>query len=206
MKMDNRILDRIAQFVCGLVEGRDPGLSTHHNRVSEHNEAFGGVLGLSRDEINVLRIAGHIHDIGKMSVSEHILYKPAPLTATEWFLMKQHTILGKHLLEPLNLAPEILSIVAWHHENADGSGYPDGLAGDSIPLYARITRIVDSFDALTVDRPYHRGVSPKMAMSILQRDARFYDRDLLEAFSSVVKDEVIAAPLDAVGSTSQLVT
>jgi HD-GYP domain-containing protein (c-di-GMP phosphodiesterase class II) len=143
-------------------------------------------ISCTTDEIEVLSIGSRLHDLGKVSLSEHILNRPARLTAAEFSLVKQHSEFGGQLLSPLGPDPRISEIAVFHHENADGTGYPKGLSKSDIPFLARIIRIADTFDALTVDRPYHQGVSLEKALRILQDDARLYDPELLTAFCKVM--------------------
>lgn len=180
------MLERITGFVARIVEGRDPDLGGHHQRLGRSALAFAKFTGCSPEETELLSVGARIHDLGKLSISEQILNKPARLTAAEFWLVQQHTVIGFQLLSPLGLDLRISEIVHFHHENFDGSGYPTGLAGAAIPLLARMTRIWDSYDALTVNRPYHQGVSSEEALRILQRDSRFYDPDLLKKFCAMV--------------------
>lgn len=180
-------MEKITKFVAGLVEGRDPDLAVHHQRLGENGESFARHLQCAAEEVNLLSIGARIHDLGKLSISDHILNKPSRLTAAEFSLVKQHAEIGADLLAPLELDPRIDDIVRYHHENYDGTGYPRGLKGDRIPFFARIVRILDSFDALTVNRPYHQGVSPGDALKRLEHDADRYDPDLLQQFCRFVK-------------------
>ncbi|HET6603826.1 MAG TPA: HD domain-containing phosphohydrolase [Xanthomonadaceae bacterium] len=175
-------MDTIARFVEGVVEGRDPDLAGHLDRLGEAANEFSSRLGLSREESELLEMGARLHDIGKLSISESILNKPGRLTATEFSLVKQHAAIGFLLLTPLDLDPRINEIVHFHHENFDGTGYPQGLSGDGIPLLARVVRILDTFDAVTDDRPYKKGASKAQALQILQSEARLYDPELLNAF------------------------
>jgi HD-GYP domain-containing protein (c-di-GMP phosphodiesterase class II) len=186
---DSAQLERISTFVARLVEGRDPDLGGHLQRSGVGASQFGRQMGCSSEEIEILAVGGRIHDVGKLSISEHILNKPARLTETEFSLIKQHTEIGDRLLEPLGLDSRISEIVHYHHENFDGSGYPQGLAGEAIPFLARMVRIWDSCDALTMDRPYHQGVSRADALRILQRDERFYDPYLLKSFCAMMSKD-----------------
>lgn len=185
----NSHLERISKFVARIVEGRYPDLDEHHRRLGESALAFAKYLGCSAEETELLSVGARIHDIGKLSISEHILNKSARLTTAEFSLVKQHPEIGFQLLSPLGLDPRISEIVQFHHENFDGSGYPQGLTGGAIPLLARMTRIWDSFDALTMDRPYHKGVSREEALRLLQRDAQLYDPELLKEFCTMVSSE-----------------
>lgn len=180
-------MEKITKFVARLVEGRDPDLAGHHDRLGDGADRFGKHLGLSAEEIHLLCVGARIHDIGKMSISDHILNKPSRLTAAEFSLVQRHTDIGADLLAPLELDPRINEIVRLHHENYDGSGYPDGLSGDKIPFFARLTRILDSFDAITTNRPYHQGASPEEALRRMERDSHWYDPDLLHQFCLAIR-------------------
>lgn len=180
------MLHRIAHFVSGIVDARDPDLAGHHSRMSETAAGFAGYLGMSMDDAEILSVGARIHDLGKLSISDHILNKPARLTSAEFSLVKQHTVIGSQMLAPLDLDPRIEEIVHFHHENYDGSGYPTGRFGEAIPTFARMIRILDSFDALTTDRPYHKGVSEREAVAILKRDSFLYDPELLKQFTEMI--------------------
>jgi HD-GYP domain-containing protein (c-di-GMP phosphodiesterase class II) len=185
-KREDWDIERISKFVAGIVEARDPGLGEHHQRLGEGAALFAQYIGCSSEEIELLSIGARIHDIGKLSISEHVLNKPGRLTASEFSLVKQHAEIGTRLLAPLGFDSRINEIVYHHHENYDGSGYPRGLAEKAIPLLARIVRIWDSFDALTTDRPYHQGVAGEEALRLLQRDSHLYDPILLESFCKMM--------------------
>lgn|SRR5690606_14900531 len=175
-------MDKISAFIMGLVEVRDPYTASHQRRLASYASTFARHLSLGEEEAALLTSGAFLHDIGKLAISEHILKKPAKLSEGEYELIKKHCRRGADLLDPLQLHPQVIDIVLYHHENFDGSGYPLGLKGDEIPLLARIVRIIDSYDAITADRPYHKGVPPPLALKILGDDARFYDPDLLEQF------------------------
>jgi HD-GYP domain-containing protein (c-di-GMP phosphodiesterase class II) len=185
--MGDSPLDKLSAFVGKIVEGRDPDLGGHLSRVGKCVIPFGQVMGCSSAEIEVLALGARIHDLGKLSISESILNKPARLTEAEFSLIRQHPAIGKELLVPLGLDSRVSEIVHCHHENYDGSGYPQGLAGEAIPFLARIVRVWDSYDALTMDRPYHEGVSSNGALNILQRDERFYDSSILKTFCRFIR-------------------
>lgn len=181
-------LEKIVSFIQGVMRGRDPDLADHLRRVDEHAGKFARHIGFSEEEAELLAIGAGIHDVGKLGINEHILNKPARLTATEFMLIKQHPVIGHQLIAPLELDQRIVDSVLHHHENYDGSGYPHGLAGQSIPLFARVVRIWDSYDALTMNRPYHRGESKENALAILKRDHAFYDPELLGSFLSMMRE------------------
>ncbi|ACL72903.1 HD-GYP domain-containing protein [Thioalkalivibrio sulfidiphilus] len=181
------MIDRIANFIAGLVEGRDPDLAGHHQRLGSSAERFGLHLGCTSEEVSLLCLGAEIHDLGKLSISDHILNKPARLTASEFSLIKQHADIGADLLSPLDLDPRVNDLVRFHHENYDGTGYPQGLKGDEIPFFARLARILDSFDAMIMNRPYHKGVSTERALRRMEQDSHCYDPNLLHQFFQSVK-------------------
>lgn len=187
----NSFLERVCAFVAGIVDGRDPDLGAHHRRLGEGAISFAQYVGYSVEEAQLLSVGARIHDIGKLSISEHILNKPARLTAAEVTLVEQHTLIGGQLVGPLGLDSRISEIVLYHHENFDGSGYPRGLAGEAIPWMARLVRIWDSFDALTMTRPYHQAVPPAQALKVLQRDSHLYDPYLLKSFCELTGKHLI---------------
>ena len=196
-------LQRISRFVAGIVEGRDPDLGEHHQRLGDGAALFAKHIGCSEAEATLLSVGARIHDIGKLSISEHILNKPGRLTAAEFALVKQHSEIGTQLLAPLGLDPRISEIVYHHHENYDGSGYPRGFAGEAIPPLARIVRIWDSFDALVANRPYHQGVPIDEALRLLQRESHFYDPILFKSFCEMMSNQPPASPLGSRESVNQ---
>ncbi len=188
---DDSHLKKISNFVAAIVEGRDPDLGGHHQRLGKYAALFAQHLGCSPEDIELLSIGACVHDIGKLTISDHILNKPARLTATEFALVKQHAEIGNQLLDPLGLDPRISEIVHSHHENYDGSGYPKGISGEAIPVFARMIRICDSFDAMTMDRPYHQGISSAAALRAMQCDSHFYEPHLLKSFCQMtVKHQI----------------
>lgn len=179
--------DNISSFIAGLVHGRDPELGDHQDRVQKIMEQFARLLGCSEEEVSLLSISSRIHDIGKLVINPSILFKPSRLTASEFDAVKAHSILGAELLKPLVLDPRIGELVKHHHENYDGTGYPDQLAGMKIPKFAQIMRIVDSFDAITADRPYHKGVTTEEAIKIMKGEWRFYNPTYLDMFLEMIQ-------------------
>ncbi|MNR93282.1 Cyclic di-GMP phosphodiesterase response regulator RpfG [compost metagenome] len=180
-------LESISRFIDGIMRGRDPDLADHMQRLDAKAAEFGRYIGLTETEASLLGIGAGIHDIGKLCINEHVLNKPTRLTPAEFSYIKHHPVAGYQLLEPLEIDQRVAECVLHHHENYDGSGYPHGLAGEDIPLFARIVRILDSYDAITMNRPYHKGRSPTEALALLDKDQAFYDPALLESFSSLVR-------------------
>jgi len=157
----------------------------HSERVAWYALLVGERVGLPRRDCEILRVGALLHDIGKRAIPDAILLKPVPLTAAEFAVMKQHTILGEAMCVT---APGVVrSIIRSHHERIDGSGYPDGLRGKSIPLLAQIIALVDSFDAMTSARPYRGAQSHGQAFQILRDDATrgLFQRDLVDALTSL---------------------
>jgi cyclic di-GMP phosphodiesterase len=145
-------------------------------------------LGLPEDLRVALRRGGLVHDIGKLAVPEHILLKPGPLTPDERKIVEQHTIAGERICAPLRSFRNVLPIIRHHHEKQDGSGYPDGLKGDQIPLTARILQVTDIYDALTTDRPYRKALSPEKAFAIMREEVKrgWWDGSVLNQFEALV--------------------
>jgi putative two-component system response regulator len=166
------------------IEARDPGTEGHCQRLSRYAVDLGRALGLADDDLETLRRGGVLHDIGKVAVPDTILLKPGPLSHDEVLVMQQHTIVGERLCSELRSLRHVRPIVRHHHERLDGSGYPDGLQGDAIPLLAQVMAIVDVYDALTSDRPYRAAVSPERAFAELQQEADrgWKRRDLVGVF------------------------
>jgi HD-GYP domain-containing protein (c-di-GMP phosphodiesterase class II) len=140
------------------------------------------------------RARRHLHDLGKIGVREAVLNKAGPLTDEEYAHVMQHPVIGWRLLQPLlEDAPLALAMVRWHHERHDGRGAPDGLAGDAVPLVARIAAVADSFDAMTSHRPYRRGLALDAAVAELRRNAGSqFAPEAVEAFERAVAAGAIA--------------
>ncbi len=170
------------------IEAKDPYTEGHCDRLSKYSVALGEKLGLPQDPHVALRRGGLVHDIGKLSVPEHILLKPGPLTPEERKIMEQHTVIGERICAPLRSFRHVLPIIRSHHEKQDGSGYPDGLKGEQVPLTARILQITDIYDALTTDRPYRKALSSEKAFEIMREEAKrgWWDSSVLNVFEAVV--------------------
>jgi putative two-component system response regulator len=175
MKKLNDSLASIESVLFSLahaVEAKDIYTQGHTERVSNLSMVLGKRLGLSQSDMTALSYGGILHDIGKIGVPNEILNKPGPLSKDEWEIMQQHSVMGYKIGLPLekNLG-QALQVIRSHHEKMDGSGYPDGLKGDDIPLVARIVGVVDIFDALTTDRPYRKAMSLEKGFEILREEA-----------------------------------
>jgi putative two-component system response regulator len=166
------------------VEARDGCTSGHCERMAEYAAAFGTHLALLPEEIAALYRGGYLHDVGKIGVPDAVLLKPGRLTSDEFAIMKRHTVVGEAVCGSLRSLRLVKSIVRSHHERLDGSGYPDGLRGDTIPLLAQIIGIVDVYDALTTDRPYRKRMPVDAALNELRREAEIGWRNprLIDSF------------------------
>ena len=171
------------------VEAKDSSLEAHTERVGMHARRLGEALGLGEETLDDLLWGGVIHDIGKIGIPDSILLKPGPLTVDEFDLMKQHVFIGEEIARPLRSAHDLLPIIRHHHERIDGTGYPDGLAGDAIPLGGRIVAICDAFDAMISDRPYRKGLTHANAMATLVAGAGTqWDGQLVAIFQTLVSE------------------
>ncbi len=153
------------------IEAKDPYTEGHGARISQYAVAMGEDLGLSWDQIRSLELAGLLHDIGKVAVPDAILLKSGPLSPAERKIVEQHPLIGEHICEPMMAFREVLPIIRHHHERFDGSGYPDRLAGERIPLTARVIQVADIYDALTTDRPYREAMTAGDAFAVMREEA-----------------------------------
>lgn len=159
------------QVMAQAVDLKDPYTSNHSQRVADYATRIARAMALSEDDVNRVRIGGLMHDIGKIGISGRIIRKPGKLTPEEKALMNRHSSVSADIIEHLEILGESADIVRHHHEHCDGSGYPDGLKGEEIPLGSRIILVADAFDALTTDRPYRGGASRERAIAIIRESA-----------------------------------
>ncbi len=159
------------------VEKRDHNTAGHCQRLALFSVAFGMRLGLSQANLLALHRGGYLHDIGKIAVPDSVLFKPGKLTPEEWTLMKTHCVRGEEICAPLRSLKEVLPIIRSHHERWDGTGYPDNVSGQRIPLLARVLQLADAFDALTTERPYKPAYSRQHSLEILVNEAELGWRD-----------------------------
>jgi putative nucleotidyltransferase with HDIG domain len=175
--------------VLGLAEAldvRDTGTARHSQTVGRYAEIMARALGLGREHVERVRLAGVLHDIGKIGVSDAILRKPGPLTDDEWEQMRKHPEIGARILGGSGL-DDIRRWILAHHERPDGCGYPEGLGDADIPLEARILAVADAYEAMTSDRVYRRSIGAAAAREELLRHAgRQFDPRVVEAFLQVV--------------------
>jgi putative two-component system response regulator len=166
------------------IEARDPSTDGHCQRLAAYATALGRELGLSDEDLAALERGGFLHDIGKIGIPDGVLLKPGRLTAEEYEQIKTHTVIGDRLCGELRSLRRVRPIVRGHHERLDGTGYPDRLRGDGVPLLAQLMGIVDVFDALTTSRPYKKAMPRYAACEELQREADrgWRSRELVDVF------------------------
>jgi len=171
------------------IEARDPYTHGHCERLAEMSARMGERLGVPEEQIKALRRAGVVHDIGKVAVPDSILLKPGPLTSDETKVMQKHPVVGERICAPLKTFRLVLPIIRHHHEKHDGTGYPDKLQGEEIPLTARILQLSDVYDALTTDRPYKVAFTAEVALDLMGEEAErgWWDRELFEAFREMIR-------------------
>ena len=171
------------------IEARDPYTLGHCDRLSRYAMAVGDALGLDTEMKRALRLGGYLHDLGKISVPDRILLKPGPLDPIEQERIRAHPGAGSDLVLGLRSMELVRPIMRHHHEKWDGSGYPDGLKGETIPLGARIISVVDVFDALHTDRPYKAALPRSEAVSLLLRetDAGYWDPRVVDTFLDILR-------------------
>jgi putative two-component system response regulator len=171
------------------IEGKDTYTHGHCERLSEYSARLGEHLGLAEDQLIALRRAGVVHDVGKIAVPDAILLKPGSLTAEEWKLIREHPVVGERICAPLKSFRFVLPIIRHHHEKLDGSGYPDGLRGEAIPVTARVLQIVDVYDALTTDRPYKKAFSITDALQTMKQEVArgWWDSHIFDQFERLIR-------------------
>jgi len=178
--------EAVLRSLALMVEARDAYTQDHCARLASYATELGRELQLSDDDLLTLARGGYFHDIGKIALPDSILLKPGDLTPEEYERVKEHPVVGDRLCGDLRALHRVRPIVRHHHERLDGSGYPDGLSGDAVPLLAQIISIVDLYDAMTTTRPYREARSPSAAIAQLQEDVRqgWRRKDLVDAFVS----------------------
>jgi putative two-component system response regulator len=153
-------------------------------------------MGLDRVSLLALYRGGHLHDIGKVGIPDSILFKPGSLTGEEWVIMRSHSARGEEICRPLQSMESVLPIIRHHHERWDGSGYPDGLRGEQIPLLARVLQMADIYDALTNPRPYKPAFTPTVALRTIREETErgWRDPEIVKLFLKLHKDVLGKAP------------
>ena len=188
LQSDNiQLFDTIKVLALAL-DARDHYTHGHSREVTEYAVAIAQEMGLSVKEIEIIRDAGILHDIGKIGIADALLLKPGRLTDEEYEQIKKHPEIGKSILEPVQCLADKIPLIYHHHERIDGTGYPQGLSGDDIPLGARILAIADSYQAMTSDRPYRKALSMQVAISELEKfRGRQFDSKIVDVFLRILK-------------------
>jgi len=175
--------------LAAAVDAKDPYTYGHSNEVTEHAIAIARRLGIAEDEVNRIKLAAMLHDIGKIGIDGSILHKPGPLDDEELALVRRHPAIGADILAPLEFLSDVVPLILFHHERPDGSGYPSGISGTAIPLGARIISVADSYNAMVSDRPYREGLSAQTARSELRNNAGTqFDADVVDVFMEILDE------------------
>lgn len=196
----NRVYVAAIEALAHAVDAKDQVTHDHTRRVQDQTVSLARALGVdNEEEIQAIKAAALLHDVGKLAIPEHILNKPGRLTAAEYEIMKRHAPIGADILSVIGFPYAVAPIVRHHHESWDGTGYPDGLAGDQIPIGSRILAVVDCFDALTSDRPYRPRMENSEALQIVNdRRGNMYDPRVVEAFFQLHGQRTIATSVQPV--------
>ena len=186
-------LDSAEQMVFSIarvVEARDQDTGDHCERLAKLSVGLGKRIGLDGEQITALRRGGYLHDLGKIGIPDEVLLKPGKLTGEEWAVMKRHVEIGVEICSPLRSLQPVLPLIRHHHERFDGSGYPDGLAGEEIPLLARVFQVVDIYDALTVDRCYRPAMTVDEAVAVVKEETHkgFWDQNIVSEFLTMLDE------------------
>ncbi|AGW12534.1 HD-GYP domain-containing protein [Megalodesulfovibrio gigas] len=183
-------IHQFAEALGCAIDAKDHHTRCHSEQVAALAYALALDHGVSREAASAIHIAGHLHDLGKIAVPDHILLKEGPLSPEEWEVMKRHPEVGAHIVAPvkaLNDEQGIAAMILHHHERFDGHGYPCGLAGDEIPCGARVLAVADCVSAMMQDRPYRRGVSLlEAAQEVHRQSGRQFDPDIALSFHNIV--------------------
>ncbi len=190
--MDKRTLYQLINTLSAAIEARDLYTSVHQNKVSNIARIIAQELQLSKEKIENIRLAGMLHDIGKLGIPTSILSKAGRLRKEEFDLIKQHSLIGEEILKHIDLSFPLSTIVRQHHERINGSGYPDGLKGNDILLEARIIAVADVFDSMTSSRAYRGALGMSAAMDELNKGSGIlYDSEVVDACYKLYKNNKI---------------
>ena len=181
---------QMIQTLSTTIEAKDEYARGHSHRVAEYAALIAGELGWNSEEIMNLKYAAHLHDIGKIGIPDMLLNKPARLTPEEYSVIKEHTVIGAEILKNISLIPHVAEVARSHHEHYDGTGYPDGLAGEDIPLSARIVAIADSYDAMNSRRIYRNALPPEKIFEEIENNRGIqFDPELADIFLKLLCDD-----------------
>lgn len=191
--------DGVIQSLAAAVDAKDAYTGGHSSLVSRYAEAIAKAIGLPADEVQVVRMAGHLHDLGKIGIPDRVLRKAARLSDREWETISRHSVIGYQILRPVPIDERIKLAVRHSHERWDGTGYPDGLAEEEIPVHARILLIADAYDAMTSDRPYRVSLGVERAARELRRKSGTqFDPRLVEVFLKWLETPEVQSSLEPI--------
>jgi len=189
--LQKSLLNIVAALV-NAIEAKDKYTRGHSQRVTEYSLRIAKVLGLSKEEMKIIKSCGLIHDIGKIGINDNILHKSSKLNPEEYKIVKRHSVMGEEIIRPVEFLKKGLPVIRHHHERYDGKGYPDGLKGKAIPLLARILAVADSFDAMTSHRPYRKPLSlEESIMKLKEGSGTQFDPEIVKVFLSILKKETM---------------
>jgi diguanylate cyclase (GGDEF)-like protein len=190
-RRSNRVARQTHELLLRIVREREPGLGEHSDGVARHAVRMAKALHFDAEGLDVIHRAAELHDIGKIAIPEEILTKPGPLDPSEWELMRRHTLVGERILGTAPALRPVAEIVRASHERWDGAGYPDGVAGEEIPLGARIIFVCDAFDAVTSERPYQRSMTRDEAIAELRRNSGSqFDPEVVDLFVELLRADL----------------
>jgi HD-GYP domain-containing protein (c-di-GMP phosphodiesterase class II) len=176
------------RMLAAAIDEKDPYTRGHSDRVAKYSMMLGQQLGLSPEDLDRLRIASLLHDVGKIGVDDRVLKKPGSLTPEEFAIMKQHPTKGANIMRPVAQLKDMLPGIELHHEHVDGRGYPHGLKGEEIPLMARVIAVADTLDAMTTNRPYQSALELDDALRHIRKVAGTkFDQNVVDALEALVR-------------------
>ena len=179
---------RVVQSLVRILEAKDTYTRGHSERVADYAQSIALSMGFSKEKSDLLKRAAELHDIGKLVTHENILNKKGKLTEEEWATIKKHPIIGEDVLRPVLMDEDVLAMVRSHHERYDGNGYPDGIKGDNINIFAQIISVADTYDAMTSPRPYRSALSKEEAIEELKRNCGTqFNTQIVKAFLKVLE-------------------
>lgn len=192
MLFDSEVYHDIIESMAAALDAKDIYTAGHSTRVGNMAHKLGICLGIKDEELEVLHIAGHLHDIGKIGVPDNVLNKKGRLDSDEWELMKKHSEIGYNILSKVKNLENISYIVLHHHERWNGEGYPNGLCKDEIPIGSRIIAVCDSIDAMQSDRPYRKLISDKECQQeIIKNKDIMYEPKIVDCIIENWKEVVV---------------
>ncbi len=181
--------NNLVSSLVSAIEAKDKYTLGHSERVSQYAVQIAKKLDLPENQINEIKIAGMLHDVGKIGISDEILHKPAKLSKSEFEEMKRHPSIGTWILNTLNLSENTINAINYHHERYDGTGYPLGISGKDLPIETQIISLSDAYDAMTSERPYRDAMSPEEAIKEIKKNA---DKQFNPQLVEILEENILA--------------